>query len=925
MTRITLTALCLLTTVTTSSLPAHDLATATALKPQRVLAAPAAGATFNTPLQSAWQLALATPNLAHATVSAYAYDLTSHRPLADIHSAWQLTPASIMKVFTSTAALAKLGPNFRYHTTIYTQPSKNGYGTAKTLYLVGGGDPWLEANGALDLEKMAKHIAASNKVIQQVVGVNSLFAGDASGTGWTWDDLPWNYSPNVAALTSERDQLNLFVTASRIGTQPIITINPLNPSVNPSPPFLQIVNHAETVAAGLPSTLTVTRLPGANQVVIHGDIPVGQHVNPFYSLHNPALLTSALFSTLLVRDGVRILAPAITGKLPAGAAVLQQHVSPPLSTYLQIQNTYSINTMAENLFRMQGTLSGDGSSAAATHAISMWQKQVGLTDMGVQVDGSGLSPLDEVSAQQVVHLLKYAAAQPWFTTFEHSLIHIGRTNQCSFLCGLMDQTSADGRVWIKTGNLGNQWNYAGYAHAQNGDRIAFAILIDGLNDNFYQQAVGAQDQMTVDTASWPNEPTSLSKNKKLLSTVGNLPTLLKNLPIPATPGSFVSGELIDVGTGRVMWRSHSSLRMEPALLPRLALLSTWLSHPAPSFGQVRITSSGELKNGTLHGSLQLSGHGNVNITSAEWQSLADQLIAKGIHRITGRVNYVTQFTGAPANHLPSSIPWEDFGRAYAPATDQLASQEGVLHIVVTPGTTGLPAQVTALEQPSSIALLNQTQTMPTSQVTTPLTATWQRGTNAYRISGQVAAQSSPLTLIVAAPHPALAAGLALISALKQAGITLPGTVEPVTSTARGTLLAVLSAQNNSTLSAQLLSDPSSALPLALFHSLGAHAEQLIQQTAGSDDEIVEPTGLGLENYMTAESAATLLVNAAKQTYEQPLYHVMSHNGLWMTTAPEQWSLSGYLHRSGHLYALVMIANGLPWDSHFMPTTSWLPK
>ena len=57
-------------------------------------------------------------------------------------------PASNMKLVAASVALAKLGPNYRFTTTVMRGPDG-------TLYLVGGGDPLLFTQAYLDAAQRA--------------------------------------------------------------------------------------------------------------------------------------------------------------------------------------------------------------------------------------------------------------------------------------------------------------------------------------------------------------------------------------------------------------------------------------------------------------------------------------------------------------------------------------------------------------------------------------------------------------------------------------------------------------------------------------------------------------------------------------------------------------------------------------------------
>ena len=50
-------------------------------------------------------------------------------------------PASNMKMFTTAAALEKLGPDYIFHTTVESDAAPDAQGRVGDLYLVGRGDP----------------------------------------------------------------------------------------------------------------------------------------------------------------------------------------------------------------------------------------------------------------------------------------------------------------------------------------------------------------------------------------------------------------------------------------------------------------------------------------------------------------------------------------------------------------------------------------------------------------------------------------------------------------------------------------------------------------------------------------------------------------------------------------------------------------
>lgn len=97
-------------------------------------------------------------------------------------------PASTTKLFTAATALAKLGSNFQFETTLYTDAHVTG-----NLYLKGSGDPLLDS---ADVEALCKTLVESGiKLIKgNIVVDETYFDTVREGPGWMWDDRPFHVS-----------------------------------------------------------------------------------------------------------------------------------------------------------------------------------------------------------------------------------------------------------------------------------------------------------------------------------------------------------------------------------------------------------------------------------------------------------------------------------------------------------------------------------------------------------------------------------------------------------------------------------------------------------------------------------------------------------------------------------------------------------
>jgi serine-type D-Ala-D-Ala carboxypeptidase/endopeptidase (penicillin-binding protein 4) len=92
------------------------------------------------------------------------------------------------------------------------------------------------------------------------------------------------------------------------------------------------------------------------------------------------------------------------------------------------------------------------------------------------VDGSGLSRSDSASPQQVVNLLRGTWHTPNGHAIAASLPLVG-VNGTVRRIGV--KTPAQGHCVAKTGTLDYVTNLAGLCHARNGHELAFAMFIDG--------------------------------------------------------------------------------------------------------------------------------------------------------------------------------------------------------------------------------------------------------------------------------------------------------------------------------------------------------------------------------------------------------------------------------------------------------------
>ena len=418
-------------------------------------------------------------------------DAETGETLYELNADKYFVPASNMKLFTTALALAKLGPDYRFHTTLETRGTLSDAGVLTgDLFLVGRGDPNLsnrkfpydlkeEFDGAPEkvLAELADALVAKGvkEIAGDIVGDDSYFPREPYPNGWEIDDMVWEYGSAVSAIVVDDNTVTLTLTPADLAGAPPQAV------VAPSTPDFIVRNDVVTSAPETKSDLTLTREPNSKIVVIRGTMPARSAARKLVlAIHDPADHAAALLARLLVERGVKVSgnARAVHIAETGGAApraVLAEHVSIPLGDSVKLVNKISQNLHTEMLLR------------AAARNTALWNTPDDLmkfpadfyTAAGIppgdviQTDGSGLSRHDLVTPRAIVALLKYAQTQSWFAPYYASLPVAGIDGT---LEPLMKNTASAGRIHAKTGSVEHVRTRSGFADTPNGRRLIFSFL-----------------------------------------------------------------------------------------------------------------------------------------------------------------------------------------------------------------------------------------------------------------------------------------------------------------------------------------------------------------------------------------------------------------------------------------------------------------
>jgi serine-type D-Ala-D-Ala carboxypeptidase/endopeptidase (penicillin-binding protein 4) len=418
-------------------------------------------------------------------------------------------PASNMKLFTTALALAKLGPDYRFRTTLETRGMTSAEGKLNgDVILVGRGDPNLsnrkfpyevkeEFDGPPEkvLAELADALVAKGvkEISGDVIGDDSYFPRERYPSGWEIDDMVWQYGAAISAIVVDDNTVTLTLTPGERPGAPVQAV------IVPATRDFVVENNVVTSAADVKADLTLTREPGANLVVVRGTMPARAAPRKLVlAIEEPAQHAAALLADLLAERGVKIggKARAVhapeTGEIAVTSqGILAEHVSVPLGDAVKLVNKISQNLHAEMLLR---TAARQNSTWGTPEELAKYPEDFYLAagiapgDV-VQSDGSGLSRRDLVTPRAIAALLKYAQAQPWFSTYYASLPVAGEDGS---LEDRMKNSPAAGRIHAKTGSLEHVRSRSGYAETFGGRRLIFSFLSNNLAGKNHE-AVDALD------------------------------------------------------------------------------------------------------------------------------------------------------------------------------------------------------------------------------------------------------------------------------------------------------------------------------------------------------------------------------------------------------------------------------------------------
>jgi len=399
-----------------------------------------------------------------------------------------MQPASTMKLVTTLVSLERLGPAFRGRTELRTTGQVEDGVLRGSLYLKGGADADLSGEHIADMLRALRY-EGIERIEGDLVLDRALFQPDRPDVGLPpFDESPeayYNVIPDALLVNKNMLQLDMRSTASRLQLR-----------MHPELERVSVVSEMTLVDADCAQWEAGWKLPetrrqpdGRITVVLRGTFP--RNCNRSYGVN---VLDRDDYVGRLVRQvwrdqGGVLSGRTITGTTPPDARLLAAHVSRLLPELVRDTNKPSDNALARTLFLSLGSLqadpvagslalplAGESTFARADAAVRAWLREKRIEDTGFVIDnGSGLSRIERISAQQMARLLQAGLHSPWAPEFQSS-IPIGAVD--GTMRRRLQDSPAAGRARLKTGSLRNVTALAGYVPDANGIPCVFVAMIN---------------------------------------------------------------------------------------------------------------------------------------------------------------------------------------------------------------------------------------------------------------------------------------------------------------------------------------------------------------------------------------------------------------------------------------------------------------
>ncbi len=385
-----------------------------------------------------------------------------------------LNPASNVKLVTAAAALATLGPEYRFDTEFLVDPELPPDGKIKTLYVRGKGDPSMTTERLYGITSELFH--AGLREVQDIIVDDSWFDAERTPPGYDQEESDRAYMAPTGAVSLNWNATAIYL---RPGTEPgakgVVEMEPNSDYF--------IVENGLTTGSRRARRVSVASKPSGDKqrIVVRGQLPPDQgSVSVYKKIDNPPLYFGFTLKEMLKTRGIKVKGRVKLGPSPSRAKLMYVAQSDTFDIVLKRLNKLSNNFVAETLLKTMGAeLKGaPGTFSKGIEVVeSFLERDVGISRGSyVMKNGSGLNDANRFSAAQMSRILRHMYDR--FPLAPEYLSSVGIAGKDGTLKYRFEGSEAVGRLRAKTGTLENVSALSGYVQAAGGEKFIFSMMVN---------------------------------------------------------------------------------------------------------------------------------------------------------------------------------------------------------------------------------------------------------------------------------------------------------------------------------------------------------------------------------------------------------------------------------------------------------------
>ncbi len=263
-------------------------------------------------------------------------DAATGEMLEVFNALYPLPPASVAKAVTTAYGLDRLGPGYRFRTTLVTDGTVTDGRLDGDLWLVGGGNPVLDTDA---LHEMVRALVESG--IREISG-DFRIATDALPAIDQIDpaQLPHvGYNPSVSALNLNFNRV--FFEWERAGEDYTVRMDARSDNHSP-----MVTVSRMTIEPRDYPVYTFDRTEDRDEWTVARSA-LGNGGGRWLPVRRPPAYLAEVFQMLAEGQGIALGQPVFSESAPPGSRVLVEHTSPPLEDILRGMMRWSTNLTAE--------------------------------------------------------------------------------------------------------------------------------------------------------------------------------------------------------------------------------------------------------------------------------------------------------------------------------------------------------------------------------------------------------------------------------------------------------------------------------------------------------------------------------------------------------------------------------------------------